>query len=212
LGADIINISQGCIPTPKSACSELEDSIQKLAMGGVMIVAASGELQFGTEINAMPALSGGVLTVGGVASTGLRTATSPVGPAQGLCKPDVVALDPVDPLPMTDQYVCSNAAGSSFDAPFVSVLVARLWLEVPLLKGHVADTIRVLKEASDGIPSPPLQPGAAPNSYLCPKPAGTPKNQPPPVIPNREFGYGILNLTNYTKAVEKAKALTATPP
>jgi hypothetical protein len=83
---------------------------------------------------------------------------------------------------------CMARQGSSFDAPSVAAMAARLWLDAPALRRDVDATLQILKQSSElqFTSSLPCSPGSA--------------------IPNKDFGYGEIKLPTAV-----AMGRTATP-
>jgi serine protease AprX len=109
---------------------------------GIIVVVSAGN-QYGWQYVTVPADVDGILAVGAVNSSGVRTSFSSVGPtADGRLKPDVAALGQGVAVLLPDGSL-SSADGTSLAAPLVTSLVAGLMQAYPSLKP--SDLIQAIK-------------------------------------------------------------------
>lgn len=117
---------------------------QYAADRGIVVVCSAGnEGTLAWQTITAPADAAGVLAVANVNSSGIRVASSSVGPsADGRIKPDVAALG-ANTSVIKSSGAVGTANGTSLAAPLVTSIVAGVWERYPVLTAReVIDVIR----------------------------------------------------------------------
>ena len=136
--ANVVNLSLGVGSSPPATTVALfEATVAELRAQGAVVVAAAGNRGSGNGVE-YPARAAGVIGVGSVDWTGLRSSFSTFGDGLDVMAPGGVAMPHVAP---TCRYVLSLGAsgeeglycqpGTSMAAPFVSGVVALLMAREP---------------------------------------------------------------------------------
>lgn len=115
---------------------------------GILVVASAGNegLDPSWQIITAPADGEDVLAIGNVSASGIRSATSSIGPtADGRIKPDVMAVG-VGAAVVRANGTVVNASGTSFSSPMVAALSAGLWQRFPSLTNK--ELIQVIRNSA----------------------------------------------------------------
>jgi len=154
-GVDIIHSSLGyydfddaSMNYPKSAMNGRTAVITRAAQfaadrGIVVVCSAGNEGTLAWQTITAPADAIGVLAVANVTFSGVRVASSSIGPsADGRIKPDVAALGASTSVIKSSGAV-GSASGTSLAAPLVTSIVAGVWERYPVFTAQeVMDAIR----------------------------------------------------------------------
>ncbi len=191
LAPNVINNSWGCPDSEKCQGDVLLGVLQRLKAAGIFVIVSAGNSgpACGTIEDTPAWHSDDTFSVGAYDHRRKTIASfSSRGPSafDGGIGPDVVApgVSIRSSVP-GGGYEGGMWSGTSMAGPHVVGLAALMWSANPKLVGHIDDTIKMIRETADPIPSADcMSDGKA-------------------VVPNNTYGYGLINAY---KAVQAAEA------